>query len=551
MSLHPQPLGEIPSQTILVAQSAFPKGNIYLRMRDELGVFYEDKSFSDLFSAQGQPAYSPWRLALITIMQFVEGLTDRQAADAVRSRIDWKYALGLELTDSGFDFSVLSQFRHRLIEGGTEQYLFEGLLDRFREKGLLKAPHQQRTDSTHVLARIRILSRLEIIGETLRYALNTIAAVAPNWLEQIVPDPDWYERYGQRLQENRLPSSKEERKTLAEQMGTDGFYLLDTIWSESAPGWLRSIEAVEILRQVWIQQFYLDSGSIQLREPSNCPPAAILINSPYDPDARRGNKRTREWTGYKVHLSETCDEDAPHLITYVETVSSTSKDHQVTENVHQTLAEGKLSPQKHLVDAGYIDAQLLVDSQNRYDLDLIGPAPGDSQWQSKAGKGFGLANFDIDWNSEVVRCRRGKSSGVWKERLNHYQQPVIYVRFKKADCQNCPFRSDCTRDKTGVRTITLRPQQLHETLFAARARQQTAEFKKQYAARAGIEGTISQGTRAFGLRRCRYRGWPKTRLQHIITATAINLVRVWSWWTGANTLGTRPSRFSALGKKKN
>ncbi len=268
--------GEIPPHTILIAKSAFPKGNIYLRMRDELGVFYEDKSFSHLFSPRGQPAFAPWRLALITIMQFVEGLTDRQAADAVRSRIDWKYALGLELTDAGFDFSVLSEFRARLIEGGAEQQLFEGLLSRFREKGLLKAPQKQRTDSTHILAAIRTLGRLENIGETLRYALNTIAAVAPDWLKKIVPDPNWYELYGQRIQENRLPSSKEERNTLAHQMGTDGIYLLDAIWSESTLVWLRQIEAVEILRQVWIQQFYLESGSIRLREPSNCPPPAIL-----------------------------------------------------------------------------------------------------------------------------------------------------------------------------------------------------------------------------------------------------------------------------------
>ena len=162
----------------------------------------------------------------------------------------------------------------------------------------------------------------------------------------------------------------------------------------------------------------------------------------------------------------------------------------MTENVHQTLAEQELLPDKHLVDAGYIDAQLLVDSKNHYEVDLIGPAPGDSQWQSRADKGFALANFDIDWEQEKVRCPQGKSSSFWKERLNFYQQPVISVRFKKADCHSCPFRADCTRDKTGVRTLTLRPKQLHETLFAARARQQTSEFKEQYAARAGIEGTI-------------------------------------------------------------
>ncbi len=167
-------------------------------------------------------------------MQFVEGLTDRQAADAVRSRIDWKYALSLELTDRGFDFSVLSEFRSRLIEGAAEQQLLEKMLSCFVEKGLLKAPKQQRTDSTHILAAIRLLGRLENIGETLRYALNSIAAVAPDWLKKIIPSTDWYDCYGQRIQENRLPSSKESRNVLAVKIGTDGIYLLDAIWSELA-----------------------------------------------------------------------------------------------------------------------------------------------------------------------------------------------------------------------------------------------------------------------------------------------------------------------------
>ncbi|MDJ0719018.1 MAG: transposase [Prochloraceae cyanobacterium] len=246
MSLHPQKIADIPPETIRVAQAAFPKGNIYLKMRDELGVFYDDDCFSTLFSLQGQPAFAPWRLALITIMQFVEGLTDRQAADAVRGRLDWKYALSLELTDSGKNFSVLSEFRTRLIEGGLEQKLFEQMLSVFKEKGLLKSPQKQRTDSTHILAAIRVLGRLENIGETLRCALNSLAAVAPDWLKQVVPDDDWYSRYGQRFQESRLPASKKERSQLAVMMGNDGSYLLDIIWSNSELEWLRHLESVEM-----------------------------------------------------------------------------------------------------------------------------------------------------------------------------------------------------------------------------------------------------------------------------------------------------------------
>ena len=129
---------------------------------------------------------------------------------------------------------------------------------------------------------------------------------------------------------------------------------------------------------------------------------------------------------------------------------------------------------------------------------------------------------------------------------------MIRVYFNKADCHSCPTKADCTRSKTGARGLTLLPEQLHQALFAARKRQTTKEFKKQYAHRAGIEGTISQGTRAFGLRRCRYRGFPKTRLQHIITAAAINLVRVWEWWTKAYTFGTSLTirRFSPLNIKR-
>jgi transposase len=257
----------------------------------------------------------------------VEGLTDRQAADAVRSRIDWKYALGLELTDPGFDFSVLSEFRSRLIEGGLERQLLDLMLSGLIEKGLLKTPTRQRTDSTHVLAAIRTLSRLEMVGETLRYALNTIASVAPDWLQEIVPNPDWYERYGQRFQDYRLPSKVEERSLKASEIGTDGVYLLDSIWSATAPSWLRQVEAVEILRQVWLQQFYVENGTVQFRAAANCSPQSQVINTPYDCDAKRGNKRTTTWIGYKVHLSEICDADAPHLITHVETTATTSKDH--------------------------------------------------------------------------------------------------------------------------------------------------------------------------------------------------------------------------------
>src|SRR3954454_19667221 len=147
-----------------------------MRMRNELGAVYDDRMFASLYPARGQPAHSPWRLALVTVLQFAEGLSDRQAADAVRGRIDWKYALGLELADPGFDFSILCEFRARLVAGRLEQGLLDTmLLARLRERGLLKARGRQRTDSTHVLAAVRAVNRLESVVETLRAALNALA----------------------------------------------------------------------------------------------------------------------------------------------------------------------------------------------------------------------------------------------------------------------------------------------------------------------------------------------------------------------------------------
>ena len=233
MSLKPTPIGPVPELTAYVARAAFPDGNPYMSVRDALGTFYDDERFAGLFPDRGQPAESPWRLALITVMQFAEGLADRQAADAVRGRIDWKYALGLELTDPGFDFTVLCEFRARLVAGGAERLLLETILKTCQARGLVKARTRQRTDSTHVLAAIRTLNRLELVGETLRAALNVVATVAPTWLRAWAP-PEWFDRYASRIEESRLPKGEEARYAHGEGIGADGFRLLDALYGEGA-----------------------------------------------------------------------------------------------------------------------------------------------------------------------------------------------------------------------------------------------------------------------------------------------------------------------------
>src|ERR687889_2323786 len=240
MSLRPEPVGEIPAETARVARAAFSKGTVVTRLRDAFDALYEDEDFRSLYPARGQPALTPGRLALVTVFQFLEHLSDRQAADAVRARIDWKYALGLELTDPGFHFSVLGEFRARLVAGQAEHLLLDTMLERFKARGLVKARGRQRTDSTHVLAAVHDLHLLELVAETLRAALDDLPAAAPDWLRGVAR-PAWFERYARRVEDYHLPKSQEKRAALAREIGADGFALLDALDEPAAPAAARAV----------------------------------------------------------------------------------------------------------------------------------------------------------------------------------------------------------------------------------------------------------------------------------------------------------------------
>jgi transposase len=551
MSLRPEAAGSVPAETVRVARAAFPKGSPYLRLRDALGTVYADADFAALFPARGRSAAAPWRLALVTVFQFAEGLSDRQAAEAVRGRVDWKYALGLALEDPGFDHSVLCEFRARLVAGGAEATLLDGLLARCRAAGLVRARGRQRTDSTHVLAAVRALNRLELAGETLRAALAALAAAAPAWLQAGAP-PAWAERYGPRFGGGRWagrPQAAAAQAALLGEIGADGFRLLAAAYDPAAPAWLREVPAVEALRRVWVQRFHAPAaggGPARPREGDDLPPSALRIDSPYDTEARCGAKRELTWVGYKVHLTEACDPDLPHLITHVETAVATAPDVAATDRVHRGLAAKALLPAQHAVDGGYVDAALLAASPAAHGVDLLGPAPPDTSWQAQAGRGFAAAAFVVDWAGRTVTCPLGRPSAVWSASRDAGGTAVIHVRFAPEDCRACPSRARCTRAARGPRALKLRAQAEHEALQAARARQATPAFRAAYAARAGVEGTLSQGTRALGLRRARYRGLAKTHLQHTATAAALSLARLDAWWTATPRAPTRRSPFVRL-----
>ncbi|MFD4968868.1 transposase, partial [Streptomyces sp. NPDC058424] len=287
----------VPELTARVVRASFPKGTLAIRVREALGPLFEDASFAEAFPVRGRPAVSPGALALVSVLQYAEGLSDRQAADQVRARMDWKFLLGLELDDPGFDFTVLGDFRARLIEHGLEERVLDLVLERICGLGLLRAGGRQRTDSTHVLASVRVLNRMEFVGETLRAALEALAAAAPQWLAGQVT-ADWVERYGARIDSYRFPKGDNVRTTWAEQVGRDGFTVLEAVFSPAAPGWLRQIPAVEVLRRAWVEQYHRDGQGVRWREAKDLPPARRRLSSPYDLDARYGMKRGSGWCGY-------------------------------------------------------------------------------------------------------------------------------------------------------------------------------------------------------------------------------------------------------------
>ena len=546
MSLHPEPVPAVPATTARIARRAFPRGNPYLRLRDQFPTLFADAQFRALFAREGQPAESPARLALVTLLQFAEGLSDRQAAEAVRGRIDWKYLLGLELDDPGFDASLLSEFRARLLAQEAEGLLFETLLTHCREQGLVKARGKQRTDSTHVLAAIRTLNRLELVGESMRAALEAVAATDPDWLAGHCP-PEWVVRYGRPVEQYRLPRREAERDALAHTIGEDGFALLTALGTAARDpeGALWRLPAVQTLRQVWLQQYTRQGEQVRWRAVEELPPAPHSLNSPHDPEARYTQTRAREWIGYKVHFTESCDAEAPLLITDVQTTPAPTPDSEVLPQVYAALEQRALLPATHLVDAGYPDAELMVQTAPRYGVRVVGPLQGDPSWQARAQTGFAAGDFTIDWEGQRVRCPDGKESRGWQATTKH-GHAVIQVHFAPQDGHPCPHRPRCTRAKEAGRKLTLLPEPQYRAVQTSRAQQTTLSFAQEYAARAGVEGTHSQAVRTCELRQARYLGERKVRLEHLLTGAALNLLRVAAWLGGVPRRTTRRSPLTRL-----
>lgn len=524
--MRPGDRGLIPAETVAVVRAACPKGTRVTRVRDVLGPVFEDEQFEGWFAAEGRGAIAPGLVALACVLQSMENLTDRDTADAVRTRMDWKYALGLELRDTGFDFSVLSEFRDRLAVDERVLVLLQTMLTRAGEAGLLRVRGRVRTDSTHVLARIRTLNRLEKVGEALRLALEEIARVAPGWLGARITVAI-EERYSRRIESARLPEGEKARTAWGEQTAADGAWLLGEIAADPAAAWLLNLPKVNFLQVFWAQECVVDEGGVWRLRSVRIVEGAAYLSSASDPEARWSRKRHTEWTGYKVHLSETCDEGTPNLIVAVHTTVATTADVVALDDVHDLLQAQGVGAGEHYVDEGYATAEA-VDKAARNGMELIGPLALDRSWQAKEGLGYDRNSFQIDWDQQQARCPQGKISSSWTAR-EHIGGQGAAIRFHQRDCQPCPMRAHCTTSEYAGRQIVIGSQTLDAIQRRNRADRKDPDWQRRYHRRAGIEATISQAVRGFDIRDCHYIGVTKTRVQHVLTACAMNAARIADW----------------------
>ena len=528
MSLKPQPPRPMPPEMAAWGAKHLEDDDPYKLIGDTLYEQYHDEDFADLYHKEGQPGLSPVLLAFVTIFQNLENLPDRKAAEAVEINLKWKYALHLPFDADGFDASVLCEFRKRLITHSAEARVFDVVLAQMQALGLVKTRGTQRTDSLSLFSRARDLGRLELVFETMRCALHAVLDADATWLRSVIPT-EWATRYRHHCRAER--QSDEERAILTRIIGDDGQRLLDLVDAADAPIDLKDLQSVGLLRTVWHQQFECIDGSMQFR-PKGGVGGGDRIETPYDPEARWSEKRGEGWVGYKLQVTETEDEDQPHLITDIAVTPATQYDGSALPAIRERQQQRNVLPGERYADCSYISGTMIADGRPLGE-DLIGPMRPTSTPQSRLPDGFTHADFSIDFDAGQVTCPGGHTTLIISSGSSG-QQAV----FPRKTCAACPLRARCCTGQKEGRALHFQPH-YHETQ-AARARQETKAFKDAYNQhRPGIEGCLSALVRGHGIRTCRYTGQAKNHLRALFVGVAVNLRRAARWLSG---IRHRPKR---------
>ena len=542
MSIRPRLGVEVPELTARVARVSNPAGTTAMWVRDRLDGLWEDEDFAGWYPRDGRPGLSPAQLATVSVLQFLLDLSDRGAAEAVRCRIDFKYALGLDLDDPGFHHSVLGGFRELLLEDGRADGLLDLALARLKEAGLVRERTTQRTGSTHVLAAVRDLTRLELVTEAVRAALEEVARTAGDVLEGLVDD-EWGRRYGRPV---RLGKNPTRPKTRMNDTGTDARLLLEHL-ATSFPGLLRGPQ-VEALRQVMVQNYHWDAaGRLRWRDdddgsglppPASCPPTTrppatpAGARSPAGPATSPTSPRPAPPTApTSSPTSPPCPPPAPTPQPWLASTPGWST--------------GACSPPGTSPAA----AAPPWPAWSGPGASTRSPSPGRCRATPPASTAPGRATparLPHRLRPPGSHLPQGQVSKGWHgpyPTSSPDAAPLIVARFTKDQCRPCPARAACTTSGDGKRTVGFPPRELHELQARNRADQQDPAWHKRYAVRSGIEGTVCELAHGHGMRHSRYRGQPKAHLQHVLTAIAVNIERLSQLPPGESTSPRRPTAF--------
>jgi transposase len=466
----------------------------------------------------GRPAVDPVLLCGVTLLQFMEKAADRSASEHVVYHLGWKYALDLELDYEGFHSTVLVYFRDRLEHNKAERLIFDGIVKLLVELGLVKKKGKQRLDSTHIVGYVKAMSLLECAMETLRLALEDLEQEVGRKKRPAFWDRQW-ELYVESKLDWRL--GKTERDRRYRQCGQDTRELLE--WLDRNDPKLTERQAVKLLRRVFGEQFEMIEGK---PEPLTQRPSRAVQN-PHDPDAHYADKGTKQWIGYKVHVTETVDPEEPikkkgepaeHFITEILTTEAAQNEMAgLTETLKREKQHHEITPQAIYTDAGYVTENTLTQAEQN-GIELLGPTRPDPH------KGaYNTDGFHVDVDKRQAVCPQGKLSTQCSRIKDNYQGTEYYRLEWGNQCDSCPVQKQCTRSHSGRRTVVVGLR--HDLVEQRRQEMTEAGFSKSMHPRNGIEGTHSELVRGHGMRRTKYRGLSRVGLSNYFMGAACNVKR--------------------------
>ncbi len=507
--------------TDYLAGDLFGPANRYRLFREKIWPKLLELSpkLEALYCAEnGRPGIDPVLLCGVTLLQFMEKAADRSATERVVYHLGWKYALDLELDYAGFHATVLVYFRDRLEDNKVERMIFDGIVKLLVELGLVKRKGKQRLDSTHIVGYVKAMSLLECAIETLRLALEDLKVKVGRKKQ-----PEFWDRLWELYVESKLDwrLNKTERDRRYRQCGQDMRELLE--WLDGNDPKLAGREAVKLLRRVFGEQFEMVDGKLELAPKR--PPRAV--QNPHDSDAHYADKRSKQWIGYKVHVTETVDPQQPikkkgeptdHFITEMLTVEAAQDEKAgLTETLTREQAHHEIEPRAIYTDAGYVTEHTLTQAEQN-GMELLGPTRPDPH------KGpYNSDAFHVDINERQAVCPQGKLSTQCSRIKDNYMGTEYYRIEWGNQCNSCPVQKQCTRSKSGRRTLVVGLR--HDLVEQRRREMKQKGFSKSMHPRNGIEGTHSELVRGHAMRRTKYRGLSRVGLSNYFIGAACNVKR--------------------------